>query len=90
MSSKPAQTNTKRNNPSHLFASGKAASQNRGLDSDTIAADIAAFKKRGGRVEVLGNTPFRANVTAFRSKGNTQRKTAASKPVSKTAEKTAG
>ena len=28
------------------------------LTSDRIAADIAAFNKAGGRIEVLGNTPF--------------------------------
>lgn len=34
----------------------------------SIAADIAAFRKRGGRIEVLGNTPLRAHVTSpFRS-----------------------
>jgi S-adenosylmethionine:tRNA-ribosyltransferase-isomerase (queuine synthetase) len=27
----------------------------------SIAADIAAFRKRGGRIEVLGTTPMRAN-----------------------------
>lgn len=34
----------------------------------SIAADIAAFRKRGGRIEVLGNTPLRTHVTSpFRS-----------------------
>ena len=35
------------------------------LTSERIAADIAAFNKAGGRVEVLGNTPFqhKANET---------------------------
>jgi hypothetical protein len=28
------------------------------LTSERIAADIAAFNKSGGRIEVLGNTPF--------------------------------
>jgi hypothetical protein len=28
------------------------------LTSERIAADIAAFNKAGGRIEVLGNTPF--------------------------------
>ena len=34
----------------------------------SIAADIAAFRKQGGRIEVLGNTPLRAHVSSpFRS-----------------------
>lgn len=34
----------------------------------SIAADIAAFRKQGGRIEVLGNTPLRANPSSpFRS-----------------------
>lgn len=28
------------------------------LSSERIAADIAAFNKAGGRIEVLGNTPL--------------------------------
>ena len=34
----------------------------------SIAADIAAFRRRGGRIEVLGNTPLRAHPSSpFRS-----------------------
>ena len=35
----------------------------------SIAADIAAFRTRGGRIEVLGNTPLRNanNASPFRS-----------------------
>jgi hypothetical protein len=34
----------------------------------SIAADIAAFRKQGGRIEILGNTPLRAHpVSPFRS-----------------------
>ena len=56
-----------------------SSSKTAGLDitSDSIASDLVAFRKHGGRIEVLGNTPMRVNVTAFSSKGNTQRKTAA-------------
>ncbi|MGY0798844.1 hypothetical protein ACW7G0_07310 [Lysobacter sp. A286] len=79
----------KSNNPSHLFASNssKNKNQNRSITSDHIADQLAAFKKGGGRIEVLGNTPLRANVTAFRSKGNSKRKpsTAADKAASKAA-----
>ncbi|MEO8365591.1 MAG: hypothetical protein ABI538_05225 [Pseudoxanthomonas sp.] len=49
------------------------------ITSQSIASDLAAFRKQGGRIEILGTTPLRPNVTAFSSKGNTQRKT---KPVS--------
>lgn len=34
------------------------ASSKSSLTSERIAADIAAFNKSGGRIEVLGNTPF--------------------------------
>ncbi|GGA00111.1 hypothetical protein [Dyella caseinilytica] len=34
------------------------ASSGRGLTSERIASDIAAFNKAGGHIEVLGNTPF--------------------------------
>lgn len=34
------------------------ASSKVGLTSERIAADIAAFNDAGGRIEVLGNTPF--------------------------------
>ena len=39
------------------------------LTSQRIAADVAAFKKAGGRIEVLGNTPLRNanNASPFRS-----------------------
>lgn len=34
----------------------------------SITADIAEFHKRGGRIEILGNTPLRnADTSAFRS-----------------------
>ncbi len=53
---------------------GKAAGLN--ITSQSIASELAAFRKQGGRIEVLGNTPLRANVTAFSSKGNIQHKAA--------------
>lgn len=38
------------------------------LSHESIADDIAAFRKRGGRIEILGNTPLRTTApTAFRS-----------------------
>ncbi len=57
------------------------------ITSESIAADLVAFRKQGGRIEVLGNTPLRANVTAFRSRGTVQRKQAAAKTTAKTAVK---
>ena len=48
------------------------------LSHDAIAADIAAFRKRGGRIEVLGNTPLRTTApAAFRSRNTAQRKSSA-------------
>jgi hypothetical protein len=46
------------------------------ITSESIASDLVAFRKQGGRIEVLGHTPLRANPTAFSSKGNTQHKKA--------------
>lgn len=44
------------------------------LDHETIAADIAEFRKRGGRIEVLGNTPLRSFASSpFRTRAD-QRK----------------
>ncbi|MDN5781416.1 MAG: hypothetical protein L0H23_05235 [Luteimonas sp.] len=56
---------------SHLFArQSKAKDQSRSMTSETIADDLAAFRKQGGRVEVLGITPLRMhmNVSTSRSK----------------------
>jgi hypothetical protein len=74
MSRKSTQTVSKHSTTSRLFGPGKGKSLSRSMTSETIADDIAAFKKHGGRIEVLGNTPFRtrAQATAFRSKDNLQ------------------
>ena len=88
MPRKASTTNTKRNTTSHLSARpAKGQDAGRNVTSDSIAADIQAFRKQGGRIEVLGNTPLnRVNVTAFRSKGNTQQqKPAAKEPAGKVA-----
>ncbi|WP_374379546.1 hypothetical protein [Thermomonas sp.] len=39
------------------------------LTHERIADDLKAFRKRGGRIEVLGNTPLRSanNASPFRS-----------------------
>lgn len=62
---------TKRNNPSPLFGPSKNKNAGHGITSNTIAADIAAFKKNGGRIEVLGNTPLRVHVPAVTSRAKT-------------------
>jgi hypothetical protein len=52
MARKPTQTTVESKIPTH----------------QSIAADIAEFRKRGGRIEVLGNTPLRKHApTSFRS-----------------------
>lgn len=65
---------------STLSPQTRRSSQGKGpglnITSQSIASDLVAFRKQGGRIEILGNTPLRANVTAFSSKGNIQRKTA--------------
>lgn len=71
MSSKANQTATKRNNPSPLFGSGGGKNTSHGITSSSIAADIAAFKKSGGRIEVLGNTPLRMHVPTVTSRAKT-------------------
>lgn len=70
--------------PLRRRTTGAAKNASAGITSETIASDLAAFRKEGGRIEVLGNTPLRTkvNVTAFSSRGNTQRK-AATKPAAK-------
>ncbi len=74
MSSKSTPAVTKHSATSRLFGSGKGKNSSRSMTSDTIADDIAAFKKRGGRIEVLGNTPLHspARASAARSKQNIQ------------------
>lgn len=70
-----------------LRRTGTGKSPSFHITSESIAADLAAFRKQGGRIEVLGNTPLRTNVTAFRSKGTVQRKQAAAKTTAKAAVK---
>lgn len=54
----PVTTPVRASAPLRRTSSG-AASAAAHLDSQRIAADLAAFKKSGGRIEVLGNTPLR-------------------------------
>ncbi len=43
-------------NTSHLFAGRKSNDRGASMTSDRIASDLAAFRKSGGRIEVLGVT----------------------------------
>ncbi len=47
----------------------QAAGDGSHLTHERIADDLKAFRKRGGRIEVLGNTPLRSanNASPFRS-----------------------
>ena len=40
----------------HLFAPRKAAKERTGVTHESLSADVAAFRKAGGRIEVLGVT----------------------------------
>ncbi|GGK03989.1 hypothetical protein [Luteimonas terricola] len=69
----PAATPRARNSPPLRRASGSSASASAAhLTSQRIATDLASFKKSGGRIEVLGNTPLRPYTSR-----TTSRKTAA-------------
>lgn len=76
----PRKATTARSTSSKLKQPTASKSVSFDITSESIATDLAAFRKQGGKVEVLGNTPMRVNVTAFRSKGNTERKKAADAP----------
>ena len=60
MSSKPNPSPSS----SQTFSRQKAKPGDRALTSEAILDDIAEFKKRGGRIDVLGNTPLRTNTSA--------------------------
>lgn len=82
MSSKSTMSNksssaTKSGNSSTFSRRSKVAAS-RHLTSEIIASDIAAFKQRGGRIEVLGNTSrSRLASTAFHSDVKSKRKVTA-------------
>ncbi|MEO7065502.1 MAG: hypothetical protein ABI114_01210 [Rhodanobacter sp.] len=59
------------------FSRGRAKAANWHLTSEGIAADVAAFKKRGGRIEVLGTTPLRSHVAPAASQSAAKSKSAA-------------
>jgi hypothetical protein len=76
MSSKPQRSAAQKVSSSKTFQRQKAKPGARVLTSDAILDDIAEFKKRGGRIDVLGNTAFRSSST---STAFTSRRTAALK-----------
>jgi hypothetical protein len=92
MPRKPAKAASTPNSTSHLFArQSKAKDQSRSMTSETIADDLLAFRKQGGRVEVLGITPLRmhVNVTTSRSKaGASKTSTSKTTPAKAAASKT--
>lgn len=56
------------------------------LTSERIAADLAAFRKGGGKIEVLGTTTSFKNTSPMRSASSSARtKTAAKKAAKKRA-----
>jgi len=71
IASNPTQTAPTRKTPSRLTASKSSHSKSAAssLTHEALAVDIAAFKKAGGHIEVLGHTPFR---TAAPSRSSTK------------------
>ncbi len=60
----------------------KPAVDARSMSQQSIADDIAQFRKRGGRIEVLGNTPLRSKpATAFHSRPDQRKPPALIKSV---------
>lgn len=88
MSSTPTSVtnNVTKSSNQAAFSRGRAKTANWHLTSEGIAADIATFKKRGGRIEVLGNTPLRSRLapTTFRSNEKSKGDAAAA-PAAKSA-----
>jgi hypothetical protein len=75
-SSKP--TGATSSSKSSAFSRRSPTAASRHLTSETIASDIAMFKQRGGRIEVLGNTPLRSHLPSatFRPNVKSARKAA--------------
>ncbi|MEN1940724.1 hypothetical protein WCE41_06640 [Luteimonas sp. MJ246] len=65
--------------PLRRSSSSRANSAATHLTSQRIAADLASFKKSGGRIEVLGNTPLRP----YTSRTTSRKTTAAAAPAAK-------
>lgn len=61
--------------PLRRSSSKSASTSTAHLTSQRIAADLAAFKKAGGRIEVLGNTPLRPYTSRTTSRKTTTKAT---------------
>jgi hypothetical protein len=70
--------------PLRRSSSSSASSSAAHLTSQRIAADLAAFKKSGGRIEVLGNTPLRP----YTSRTSSRKTTSTAAKTAKTAKTT--
>ena len=73
MSNKSASTASKPSNPS-VFSRRQTKTASLDLTSEAIAADIAAFKKRGGRIEVLGTSAYRSHLASSTYRSNVKAK----------------
>lgn len=88
MSSKPTSTAKHSNSSAFSRSRGKVKAASRHLTSEIIADDIAAFKKSGGHIEVMGNSPYRSHAaataaTAASSNAASKRKTATTDQAAK-------
>lgn len=54
--SRPKKAAIPPSNTSHLFGGRKAVDRSGGMTRERIADDLEAFRKAGGRIEVLGVT----------------------------------
>jgi len=70
-----------RTSPPLRRTSTSKASSAAHLTSQRIAADLASFKKSGGRIEVLGNTPLRPYTSRTSSRKAAPAETAAAAPA---------
>lgn len=77
----PTRNTTRTTSATRRRAASKAKGANNIITRESLAADLAAFRKQGGRIDVLGTTPIRRQVrgSAFSSR-NSQRK-APTKPT---------
>ncbi|TWI08190.1 hypothetical protein IP93_02426 [Lysobacter ruishenii] len=76
MSSPRPRANTGKPSTASVFTK---PGQDKALTHERLAEDIAAFRKAGGKVEVLGHTPLRRNgetpiTPVIASKGTPRRK----------------
>jgi len=69
-----AQTKTRRQpsaSRARTRSSGRKNDRGASVTSERIAADLAAFRKSGGKIEVLGNTKVFKNVGPMTSSSKT-------------------